>query len=234
MQKIVWGVGIYSVILTVSLVGGCFCWIQVVRGKLIITDRTKLFEAIKKGRLLIVANHPTLLETVILQLLMFPRKLVHPRRYFIWCVPSASLFRSWWGRWLYKSARCVEINRNDKCSRRRALRSISAKLKSGETVLVHGEAGRTNGKLADSPLINLNGRYMREMLFPAARIARIAEADVLPVWFEIPFWENKNDFKQALWYWIRSGEVITIHIGDVLKSTDNLTQENIQTAIMDA
>jgi 1-acyl-sn-glycerol-3-phosphate acyltransferase len=142
---------------------------------------------------LILPNHPSYLEAVLLPLLSFPGSLLNPFRRVPWSVPDFKNFLTlphlFWLRYLHM----IPVYRGDMRDARRnarALREIIAVLKSGGTVVMFAEGGRTTSSpagAANAPQLRQSpalGRKLRPLEPTVATIIERSACIVVPVWIE--------------------------------------------------
>ena len=161
-------------------------------------------DATRKGGVLIVANHPSLIEPALIPGLGWPRMLQSPRHYFFWSMPDRRLFPRGL-KWIHL-ARGIEVDRSLPSSlyNGRALNRAKAILQSGQTVVIHGEGGRTfkwrDRQWYSTPpkLLTAGERELGELNPAILRLAIKADALILPLWVNMPseirkprtFWES--------------------------------------------
>ena len=149
-------------------------------------------DATRKGGVLIVANHPSLIEPALIPGLGWPRMLQSPRHYFFWSMPDRRLFPRGL-KWIHL-ARGIEVDRSLPSSlyNGRALNRAKAILQSGQTVVIHGEGGRTfkwrDRQWYSTPpkLLTAGERELGELNPAILRLAIKADALILPLWVNMP------------------------------------------------
>lgn len=136
-----------------------------------------------KGRgILIVSNHPSLIETVLLPFMFFPACLVRPFHLVPWSTPDrANIMAQWYTR-IFRHGRMIMIDREPGTKARNAgaLRKILTALAHRESVVLFAEGGRTHKRpeRTVSPKGNELGRFSKSIEF----ILRNARCVVVPVW----------------------------------------------------
>lgn len=225
--------GAFLVALTIGSVDGLFFWILRGLGLVRVDGYWRLVRAVARGNTIIAANHPTLLETTIIPLIFWPWGAIWTQRFFVWSVPDGALFPKWLS-WLYDLSHCVKVDRS-KGNNGSAAHVIVRILRSPATIVVHPEAGRT-----DSPFRGANapkkrfGKYqdrtMRRIVSTVPFLALQTEATIYLVWVDIPFKDEANDFKRALWLWITRWETITLSVGEPYQVQDSRWRSVSKTA----
>ncbi len=136
-----------------------------------------------KGRgMLIVSNHPSLIETVLLPFMFFPACLVRPFRLVPWSTPDrANIMAQWYTR-IFRHGRMIMIDREPGTKARNAgaLRKMLGALANRESVVLFAEGGRTHKRpeRTVSPKGNELGKFSKSIEF----ILRNARCVVVPVW----------------------------------------------------
>lgn len=133
----------------------------------------------KQGCMLIVANHPSLLEPVLIPLLFF-KELVFKPFGTPWSVPDKKNFFDRW-YWAWSKIRLVPINRESDSETRSAIKRIREILGAGGRVILHPEGGRTSsGKLFYK---NENGHKLR-VLKEGVSLIVSSETLIVPIWID--------------------------------------------------
>lgn len=146
-------------------------------------------------RMLIVTNHPSLIEAFLLPILFFPEWVFSPTRWAPWSMPDrANQKRLSWFFWI-GSARNIPVPRqraegeSEADFDRARLRSryrLLAVLRSGGRVFMFPEGGRTTSVPADERLRSLTGKELRPLRDRVGELILRADALVLPIWIEFP------------------------------------------------
>ncbi|MFT7644493.1 MAG: 1-acyl-sn-glycerol-3-phosphate acyltransferase [Candidatus Paceibacteria bacterium] len=210
--------GTFIFILVFGHINSAIFWTLYLLGYIRINGYRKLFRAVTSGRLIIAANHPTLLEGFLIPAMLGPWMLFDPKRYFVWSVPDEALFPKWL-RWLYEVSHSIKVNRNSG-SNNSAIVEIISTLESGATVVIHPEGGRTDSVARKNQVSNkrfgkLGNRKIRRLAnTQVTDLALKAGARIIPIWIDVPFRKKDNGFKKALWIWITQFHRITIYVGE--------------------
>lgn len=133
-----------------------------------------------KKKIIIVMNHPSLLETVLVPtLLLFRQYGVRPFAYAPISTPDwNNFYRRWY--WFWARPVCIPIKRGQKISEARALHLLKEKLDQNKIVVLFSEGGRTfkGKKLLESK----KGEKMRELMPGIGWLVKRTGARVLPIW----------------------------------------------------
>jgi 1-acyl-sn-glycerol-3-phosphate acyltransferase len=134
-----------------------------------------------RGKVLVVANHPSLLEPFVLIGMFFHEFLFRPFKYGPWSMPDKKnfggfLFRGFWPRFIF-------VERGNKREEAKALFRAAEVLNDGGILIVFPEGGRTGSGGNCERLSSSSGRrQIRKLENGGALLALRTEALVLPVW----------------------------------------------------
>lgn len=166
--------------LTVAILGiplGCMFFLLAILGRVRIHGYMRAIRTVARGRVIIAANHPSMLETFLIPLMFFPWYLCL-LRFFVWSVPDQRLLPPGM-RWLFWVARCVTVDRSKPDSNKQALRELAALLQRKGIIVIHPEAGRTfKGK----HFLFSGERHIRHFVSGVPALARSTNAVILPLW----------------------------------------------------
>lgn len=227
LTRIKRSLGAFLIALTIGSFGGLLFWILLLSGKLRVRGYWRVMRQVARGNTIIVANHPTLLETVLLPVMFWPWAVFWPQRFFPWSVPDSALFPPWL-QWLYDVAHCVKVDRT-KTTNTDANRLMISILRNHGTLIIHPEAGRTGSEFRGKrPPKKRFGQYhrrkIRRIVTKVPAIARNTQATIVPVWVDIPFWQDTNGFRQVLWHWLSGRDRIVLSVGIPYKVRERLTE----------
>lgn len=162
---------------------GIFCGIFFLLFRMI--GRTKVLHWERfphwERKLIVISNHPSMLETVMVPALFFHQYMVNP----FWYAPvnTPDLF-NFYRRWYWAWARpfCVPIDRSNGVTEGKSLYLIRKALDAKKIVVLFAEGGRTfKGKTF---LYSQTGKKMRELKRGVGRLVVRTGARVLPIWLE--------------------------------------------------
>lgn len=159
--------------------------------------------------MIIVSNHPSLIETILLPNLFLGEYLCCPWQFLPVSTPDKKNFYDpWWFFWLRPVS--IPIDRENGSSRE-PLKAMLELLKSGKRLVLFAEGGRTfKGKeFVFSP----QKRQMRQLVNGAGLLAAKAGSMVLPIWVEGATHKSFNNFFLLLGLWGFWRYRITIKIG---------------------
>lgn len=175
--------GLALVVLLGTLLGLPF-WLLVLLRIVRISGYGRALHAMRRGRVLIVANHPSLIETFLIPLVFWPWAMVRLRM-FPWSLPDKNLFKGFTPahhEWL----RCIRVGRDDTLESRRlnwsAMKRVMDLFERQQCFVAHLEGGRT-AKQPDPVIVGPN------------RMGRIRNAQVL-----------KAAWKKGAW-------ILPLHVG---------------------
>jgi 1-acyl-sn-glycerol-3-phosphate acyltransferase len=162
----------------------CVAYIVValICGRIRVEGYWRTWRLLMKGNVLIVSNHPSLLEAFALPSLFWVWQFWRPRC-FPWNIADTQLLGKY-GRWLYPALRCIPVDRrelNGGPSRKAALKSVREILKRNGSLIIYPEEGRT---CKGESFIYLGNDRVRTCNPNAINLARTARATVIPVWVE--------------------------------------------------
>lgn len=171
---------------------------------------------------ILVANHPSFLEPVLVPLIFFRKYALHPIRLLPWNVPEKSRF---YDPWFFAWSRChsIPVDRQDKslATNKATLQKMKQVLRQGQPLILFAEGGRTfNGKeFSYSP----KGKRLRKLQKGVAWLIKQTGAKVLPIWIDgsdkvFPYKERFPKFWRAR---------IIIKIGNPLLFPSSISQEAI-------
>ena len=166
--------------LTVIIVGiplGILFVLCVALGRIKIRGYARAIRLAARGKIIIAANHPSMLETLLIPLLFFPFYLLS-LRFFIWSVPDRRLLPRRL-RWLFWLGRCITVDRSDRSHNANRVQKLAAILGNNGIIVIHPEAGRTS---KGEKFIFRGDRRMRSFVSGVPMLARDTGATILPLW----------------------------------------------------
>jgi 1-acyl-sn-glycerol-3-phosphate acyltransferase len=157
-------------------------WVVIIFGKIRIVGFATAKKAVAEGKVLIIANHPSLIETVVLPALFWGEGLIGRSRWVPWSIADELLFPK---SWLYNSFRCLPVSRQqDRVSQKKnvqAIRMMQNRLEQQGSIILYPEGGRT---CKGTEHISRNSRRVRvcdsKLVVQSVRCG----AKVLPVWID--------------------------------------------------
>lgn len=136
-----------------------------------ITGYWRTISLVRRGRVLIVANHPSLIETFLIPLVFWPWAMFRLRM-FPWSLPDKNLFKGFTPEH-HELLRCIRVGRDDTLESRRlnwsAMKRVMELLERERCFVAHLEGGRTS-KQAEHVLVGLNrmGKIKNAQVLKAA------------------------------------------------------------------
>lgn len=167
----------YITIMCIGIPLGALFFLLVLLGRIKIKGYVRAMRLVACGKVIIVANHPTMLEIILIPLLFFPMFLLS-LRFFVWSVPDRRLLSSRL-RWLFWLGRCVTIDRSDRSYTKYTLRRLTEILNRNGVVIIHPEAGRT---FKGDKFVVSGNRRIRSFISGVPSLARNTGAIILPLW----------------------------------------------------
>jgi 1-acyl-sn-glycerol-3-phosphate acyltransferase len=166
----------------------------------------------KAKNVVLVSNHPSLLEPFLLPALWFPEYVFQPLKSAPWSTPDRKNFYKEW-YWFWLRPRAIPIKRGDEKEERRAFFEMKRVLESGGRLILFPEAGRTfKGKKF---FLSKNGKKIRELKNGIGWLALKARSLIVPVWVEGTDEVLPNE-SWKIKFWKR----VIIKIGQPLKFTN--------------
>lgn len=162
------------------IIAGILFWVLVASYGIQVRGYRKALGAVRNGRLVIVANHPTLLEPVLIYSMFLPWNLIP--RIAVWSMPDSRIIPSW-AHWFFKPWRCISFSRQQKQEKGMAQKKALEVLVRHGIVAVHPEGGRTYK--GSEFIYSADGeRCIRRIETNTHRLICDAHATVLPLWIE--------------------------------------------------
>ncbi len=203
-----------------------------------------------QGKIIIVSNHPSLLEPILLPVMCYPGYLRHPFTRIPISTPDRKnyLGPSYW-RWLLKYV-AVTINRESQEEKTKSLRGLVKILKLNGIVIIFGEGGRTEGGKG-SPIAEKDFFHspkgkgkIRPLQEGVSSLIRMTNPLVLPLWVKIEKKTSINPSDKVYFnslifmFFVLLWKKITIKIGEPLRfqrpevnSREGITQKLITTLL---
>ena len=160
--------------------------------------------------------------------MFWPFAIAMPRRFFIWSVPDGTLFPNWLN-WLYGISHCIKVDRGAG-SNQSSVKVMVRVLKSGSTITLHPEGGRTDSRFREKNVprkqfgVNTElGTKIRRIQSKVPELAILAQARITPLWVDVPFKDEQNCFKKALWLWLRHRHTVTLSVRDSYRPDRSMT-----------
>ena len=180
----------------------------------------------KQKGVLVVSNHPSLLEVVLVPALFFRDYILHPFAFSPWNVSDRKNYYDRW-YWAWAKIRLIPIDREDNRKTFRALRKIKEILNLGGLAVLFPEAGRTFK--GEEFFYSKNGRKIRKLKAGVGWLFLKTNALYVPIWIDgaekvLP---NKRD---KLYHCLPNFfNCVTVRIGEPIhlegKSKEEITQE---------
>ena len=187
-------------------------------------DNPKLF----KNGLVIVSNHPSLLEPILIPGLFFNQYFFHPFKLSPWNVAEGKNYDNIFWRWAKE--RIIWVNREDSQGKRRTFRQVKQVVNNGGILILFPEGGRTFKR---KTIESKKGKKLAFLQEGIGLLLLKTKAPVLFIWvegsdkfFPNTLWVDENTSKFPF---PRFWEKITVKIGDLVyfekTSREKITQE---------
>lgn len=179
-------------------------------------------------KMIVVSNHPSLWEPILLVGLFFKQYLFHPVRFAPWSTPDkGNYFDKWY--WFFVRPRFIPVPRGKIRAEMRSLVKIIRVLRFGGSVIFFPEGGRTHR--GNAFLFSQSRKSIRTLRLGIGDIVCKSHAMVVPAWVEgtqnvLP---NNGAMFPRLWRKVRIkiGEPISFDHATALNRKD-VTHEIIQ------
>lgn len=201
-----------------------------------------------QGKMIILPNHPSLLETIIVPVMCYREYLRHPFTRMPISTPDKKnyLVPPYW-RWLLKYT-SVPIDRESTKERTKAIREMARILKLDGIVVIFGEGGRTEGgessPMREEDFFHSSKRKgkIRPLQEGINSLIRLTNPLVLPVWVTVKK-QTSLDLSDKVYFnslifmfFVLLWQGITIKIGEPLKfqkseSREKITQKLVTTLL---
>ena len=151
-----------------------------------------------RKNVLIVSNHPSLIETVLIPNLFFWEYVLHPVQFLPISTPDKKNFYDpWWFFWLRPVS--IPIDRQNG-NFKDVLRAMLEVLQTGKRLILFAEGGRTfKGK---EFVYSRAGHRLRQLVGGAGLLAVKARSLILPIWVEGAEQKSFNNFFLLLGLWL--------------------------------
>ncbi len=183
----------------------------------------------RKTKIIVISNHPSLLEPLLLPGLFFSQYAFDYFKFAPWSTPDKENFYDKWC-WAWIRARSIPIPRNDMFGSSRTLVLMKKILDSEEGIIIYfPEGGRTFKGTEFS--FSKKGRRIKKLKNGIGWLALRTQALILPVWVEGTEYVLPNtiwrDDDVNYFPFPRLGENIVIKIGDpfIINGKNVLTKE---------
>jgi len=132
--------------------------------------------------LLLVSNHPSLLDPLVLIGFFFPWYAFSPLRYGPWNMAEQKNYRR--GLFALMEPRLVFLDRDDPSSGMKSFRKAKGLLEGGSIFILFAEGGRTFKGIPKELILETNGRKIRPFNAGAGLLATQTDAITVPVWID--------------------------------------------------
>jgi len=224
MKKIINLVVFLTVIYSVGIVLGLILFLLKITGRIKVLHPERFPR--RKKSFLLVSNHPSLADPIVVLYLFFPDMLFHPLKFTPFHTPDKNNFYNpWYFFWIRPFS--ISINRNSENSESGGivsfLRRMKRFLENGKRIILFPEGGRTYK--GSEFCYSEKGKRIRKLTDGVGWLAVNTGVPVVPVWMEgtDKFLPNTPKIK---FIFPRFWKKILIKIGNPLK----LDREGIEEA----
>lgn len=210
----------------VALIFGLiFMVIPTITRRLEVQGKTKEKIILNKKGLLIISNHSSFLEPIVLPTLLFPRYLFNLKM-----VPVSLTMKKYYDNPLFLLLRefCISINEKDYRTVRRGMKEAEEMLKKGRVVAIFPEGTRTfNCERLGHFRISKTGKKLGTFKRGIEQLILKTDCDVLPIWIDggERIILNGKGFPEILL--VRFWRRVKIVIGERYSGTKSLGRKNI-------
>lgn len=138
-------------------------------------------------RVIVISNHPSLVEPILLVGLFFHQYLFRPLIYGPWTFADK---KNYYNKYPLLRPRLIPVNRTGKNGNLESLLVAKQILKSGGIIIMFPEGGRTFK--GTSFLTSARGKKIRPLKEGFAYLALETSAVLLPLWFQGNFWSGMS------------------------------------------
>lgn len=166
---------------------------------------------IPRAGLLLVSNHPSLWEPLLLYGLFFRLTLLHPIKGGPWSTPDQKNYNDKWYWGGLFGSRFIKVPRGNRRGELRALIGILRTLRAGHVVIMFPEGGRTGRE--KNRLTTSSGKQLRILKSGIGRLMCRGYFQVVPVWVD----GAEHVLPIGAWF-PRFWRKMTICVGEPLKA----------------
>ncbi len=230
VDKTINRIALLVVIYTIGvIVGYLFCLLRVL-GRIRILHPERLPH--KQGNLVVVSNHPSLVEPFLLPALFFKEYFFHPIKLRVWSIPDKkNYYDRWYLFWLRPVT--IPVDRGNEREELRAFLKMKKILILGGRIIFFPEGGRTFK--GDEFFYSETGKKLRILKEGAGLLVAKTGATVLSIWVEGTDKVLPNSPEKLYHCFPRFWEKVTIKIGEPLKfettNQEEITQRIVTTIL---
>jgi 1-acyl-sn-glycerol-3-phosphate acyltransferase len=212
-----------------ALLGIIFCFLKFA-GVVRVAHGERIPLNYNQRGLLVVSNHPTMLEPILLPLLFFWDYLKHPFKLCPFSTPDKKNFCDRW-YWWWLNFCAVSVDRQDLHQKPSAFRKMVDVLKRKGTLVLFPEGGRTafatmKGK---SYIYSQNGSRISTLDGGVGLLAKHTDPLILPIWVEnaekvLP---NSSNPKKLFWRFPNLLQTVTLRIGTPFRLSHDMEREMV-------
>ncbi len=181
----------------------------------------------KKQNLIVVSNHPSLCEPILLPLLFFKDYFFHPFKLSSWSIPDKKNYYDRW-YWAWVKPRIIPIERGNKKAEIKAFFAMKKVLESGGRIVFFPEGGRTFR--GEEFFYSQKGNKIRVLKEGIGLLIAKTNPTILPIWVEgtEKFLPNSPDPDKLYSTFPKLSEKIIIKIGQPFKTEKENPEKIIQ------
>lgn len=133
--------------------------------------------------IILVSNHPSFLEPVLVPLTFFSKYVFHPIHYLPWNVPEKSHFYDPWFFWWIRS-RSIPIDRHNRslATNKKTLQKMRWVLQNKQSLILFAEGGITSH--GTEFRYSQKGKRLRKLQKGVAWLVQQSGARIIPIWID--------------------------------------------------
>lgn len=198
----------------------------ILTGRIRIYGYWRLIQNLNRGKIIIAANHPSKLETVLVPSLLWPWALFH-QKFFIWSVPDNKLFPKW-SRWVYLYLKCIPLSRDGSSTNASSITTMFRVLQAGDSIILHPGGGRD---YKGEQVSNSSGtRHIRTIKSTVPYLAIKNKAQILPLYIHYTGKNTPKTLKENV-RWLLQSNCISFHIGQPYSPKVDMSKNDLNAVL---
>lgn len=196
-------------------------------GRVKILHEERLPSADGMDKVILVSNHPSVIDPFLIGSLLFRYYFWHPLKHAPLVVADRLNFYDRWWFWPLRSV-IVPVDRDDKRKKALVIIKIKKAIECGRMILIFPEGGRTFKGKEGEFLSGQNGSRLRKLEEGVGLLVQRTGAKVLPMGIKGSDKVIPNS-RRRLWNWSRIDvrKKISINVGDAMNFDSALPREQV-------